>query len=254
MMALRSVLTLSIALFILLGFPAGEAIAAGAESGAFTLTNAKRIRDGSSAQITSNLTAYNGVTTGDEYPNGSFYSLEVRAGTRSLQETATVPSAPQDLQASAGDSQISLRSQAPSSNGGAAITSYRVFRSTNGSTHALVASGGCANLGVILACTDTGLTNGQAYTYFVSAVNSAGPESQGADSNSVTVTPAAPASVPSAPRNLQASPGNTQNFLGWQTPSSNGGAAITSYRVFRGTTSSNQQLVTSGGCANLGVT
>src|SRR5258706_971793 len=61
------------------------------------------------------------------------------------------------------------------------------------------------------------------------------------------------ATIPSAPQNLQSLPGNGQNFLGWQAPSSNGGATITSYRVFRGTTSSNQQLVTSGGLPKLGV-
>src|SRR5204862_194290 len=163
---------------------------------------------------------------------------------------ATVPSAPQNLQASPDDGKNYLGWQAPSSNGGAAITRYRVFRGTTSSNQTLVTSGGCGNLGVIFACTDTGLTNGQKYYYFVSADNSAGT---GAPSNVVSATPLASASVPGPPQNLQASPDDGKNYLGWQAPSSNGGAAITRYRVFRGTTSSNQTLVTSGGCANLGV-
>lgn len=63
---------------------------------------------------------------------------------------------------------------------------------------------------------------------------------------------AAAATIPGAPQNLGASAGNGQNSLSWSAPSSNGGPTITSYRVFRGTTSSNRQIVTSGGCSNLG--
>lgn len=162
---------------------------------------------------------------------------------------ATIPGAPRNLQTSPGNGQNFLGWQAPTSNGGATITSYRVFRGTTSSNQQLVTSGGCANLSSVLACTDTGLTNGQIYYYIISAINSVG---QGPPSNQVNATPTGP-TVPGAPRSLQASPDNGQNFLGWQTPTSNGGATITRYRVFRGTTSSNQQLVTSGGCANLGV-
>ena len=41
---------------------------------------------------------------------------------------ASIPSAPQNLSASAGSGQVSLSWSAPSSNGGATITSYRVLR------------------------------------------------------------------------------------------------------------------------------
>ena len=161
----------------------------------------------------------------------------------------TVPGAPQNLQASPSNGQNYLGWQAPSSDGGATITRYRVFRGTTTSNETLVTTGGCANLGVILSCTDTGLTNGQIYYYFVSADNSVGT---GLPSNVVNATPTGP-TVPGAPQNLQASPSNGQNYLGWQAPSSDGGATITRYRVFRGTTTSNETLVTTGGCANLGV-
>jgi len=101
--------------------------------------------------------------------------------------TATIPGAPTSLSAFGGNGQIGLGWDAPSPNGGAAITSYRVFRGTNSSNTLIVTSGGCANLGVALGCTDTGLTNGQSYYYIVSAVNSIG---QGPPSNSATATPA----------------------------------------------------------------
>src|SRR5947209_8638884 len=99
---------------------------------------------------------------------------------------ATLPDAPQNLAAFGGNGQNGLAWNAPSSNGGAAITSYRVFRGTTSSNRQIVTSGGCANLGAVLGCTDTGLTNGQTYYYIVSAVNSVG---QGPPSNSATATP-----------------------------------------------------------------
>ncbi len=100
---------------------------------------------------------------------------------------ATLPGATQNLSAAAGNGQNSLSWNAPVSNGGATITSYRVFRGTNSANTQLVTSGGCANLGAVFACTDTGLTNGQSYDYVVSTVNSVG---QGTPSNSATTTTA----------------------------------------------------------------
>jgi hypothetical protein len=66
------------------------------------------------------------------------------------------------------------------------ITNYRVYRGTASGNETLLTSGGCSNLGAVLSCTDTGLTNGQAYFYKVSAVNSIG---EGAQSNEATATP-----------------------------------------------------------------
>ena len=100
---------------------------------------------------------------------------------------ATIPGAPQTLSAFGGNGQVGLGWNAPASNGGATITNYRVFRGTNSSNTLIVTSGGCANLGAVLGCTDTGLANGQSYYYIVSAVNSVG---QGAPSNGATATTA----------------------------------------------------------------
>lgn len=98
----------------------------------------------------------------------------------------TPPGAPTGLTATAGTGQASLSWAAPASNGGVNITSYRVYRGTASGGETLLTSGGCGNLGAVLSCTDTGLTNGQPYFYKVSAVNALG---EGAQSNEATATP-----------------------------------------------------------------
>ncbi|MCW2856776.1 MAG: repeat-containing protein [Marmoricola sp.] len=98
------------------------------------------------------------------------------------------PGAPTGLSATAGAGQVSLSWQAPSSNGGVNITSYKVYRGTTTGGETLLSAGGCSNLGSVLTCTDTGLTNGQAYFYKVSAVNSIG---EGPLSTEATAVPSA---------------------------------------------------------------
>ncbi|GAA2500897.1 hypothetical protein GCM10009858_44000 [Terrabacter carboxydivorans] len=96
------------------------------------------------------------------------------------------PGAPTGLTASPGNGQVSLSWTAPASNGGVNITSYRVYRGTSSGTETLVTSGGCSGVGTAPTCTDTGLTNGQAYYYKVSAVNSIG---EGNQSSETSATP-----------------------------------------------------------------
>ena len=98
----------------------------------------------------------------------------------------TAPGAPTALTASAGNAQAALSWVAPASNGGVAISSYRVYRGTSPGTETLLTAGGCSGLGAVLSCTDTGLTNGLTYYYKVSAVNSIG---EGAQSNETSATP-----------------------------------------------------------------
>ncbi|HEX8619787.1 MAG TPA: IPT/TIG domain-containing protein, partial [Thermoanaerobaculia bacterium] len=107
----------------------------------------------------------------------------------------SVPSAPRNVTASRGDQQITLGWAAPSSNGGAPVTSYRVLRGTMPSNRVAVTTGMCASVGAVLSCTDTGLTNGQSYNYVVTAVNSAG---QGLPSEAAIATPAAGQEIPIA--------------------------------------------------------
>ncbi|WP_276313864.1 PKD domain-containing protein [Solihabitans fulvus] len=98
----------------------------------------------------------------------------------------TPPGAPTGLTANAGNGQVALNWTAPANNGGVSITSYKVYRGTASGGETLLTSGGCSGLGAVLSCTDTGLTNGQAYYYKVTAVNALG---EGAQSNEATGTP-----------------------------------------------------------------
>jgi PKD repeat protein len=98
----------------------------------------------------------------------------------------TAPGAPTGLTAAPGNGKISLSWQAPSSNGGVNITSYKVYRGTTSGGETPLTSGGCSSLGAVLSCTDTGLTNGQTYYYKVTAVNALG---EGPQSNEASGTP-----------------------------------------------------------------
>ena len=132
---------------------------------------------------------------------------------------AILPAVPANLQANAGNAQVSLSWTASSG-----ATSYNVQRST--------ASGGpYTSVGTPTAptYTDTNVTDGTTYYYVVSAANAAGAS---ANSNQVSATPTAPAILPAEPTNLQANAGNAQVSLSW-TASSGG----TSYNVQRSTTS-----------------
>ncbi len=158
----------------------------------------------------------------------------------------SVPGFVSSFSAVVGNQQLVLNWGAPLDNGGATITSYKVYRSTTSGAETLLTSGGCSGLGSVLTCTDSGLTNGTTYYYKISAVNSVG---EGALSSEISYIPA---SVPTAPQNFAVSSGNQQLVLNWGAPLDNGGATITSYKVYRSTTSGAETLLTSGGCSGLG--
>ncbi|HYL40983.1 MAG TPA: FG-GAP-like repeat-containing protein, partial [Candidatus Binatus sp.] len=131
----------------------------------------------------------------------------------------TVPSAPTLTNAVPGNGQMTLGWAAPASSGGAPISSYTATATPGGAT--------CSTSG--LTCTITGLVNGTSYSFTVSATNVVGT---GPPSNSLSSTPA---TVPAAPRSLTAVAGKAGITVGWAAPPSNGGSAITAYRVYRGT-------------------
>ena len=105
----------------------------------------------------------------------------------------TTPGAPTGLSAGAGNGQVTLNWTAPSSDGGEQINAYHVYRGTSSGSETLLTTGGCANLGAVLTCTDTGLTNGQTYFYKVTAVN---PIGEGPQSNEASATPSSPSCTP----------------------------------------------------------
>jgi PKD repeat protein len=87
------------------------------------------------------------------------------------------------------------------------------------------------------------------YTATLTATDSSSPPMSATSSVTITASPIA-GTVPGAPTGLTATGGSGQASLQWTAPS-NGGLNITSYRVYRGTSSGTETLLTSGGCSNL---
>ena len=140
---------------------------------------------------------------------------------------AARPAAPTGLTAAAaGQTTINLRWTAPTNTGGAAITGYRIEVSPNGTSNWTNQQVNTRSTTTTYA--HTGLSAGTTRHYRVSAINSVGT---GAASN-VANTTTDPATRPGPPRNLNATAsGQTIINLDWELPSSDGGAAISGYRV-----------------------
>jgi fibronectin type 3 domain-containing protein len=173
------------------------------------------------------------VTNGTQY----YYTVAAvnaagtspQSGEASATPQATVPSAPTGLVASAGNGQVMLSWTVPNSDGGSPITGYNVYRGTSAGGEG---STPVATNVVSSSFTDTGLTNGTTYYYKVAAVNAVGTSPQ---SGEASATPQAAVTAPSAPQGLTATGGNGSVQLSWTAPASNGGANITGYNVYRGT-------------------
>ncbi len=123
---------------------------------------------------------------------------------------ATEPTAPQSLSASRGNQQVGLSWAAPASDGGATVTAYKVYQSTDNASYSVIATQAGTTLTV------TGLTNGTQYFFKVSAVNSVG---EGALSSHTFQTPN---TTPGVPTSLSASAGSTQVTLSWTAPTGDG--------------------------------
>jgi uncharacterized delta-60 repeat protein len=98
----------------------------------------------------------------------------------------------------------------------------------NGSTFdfALARYNDYGNLDKDLTTVVTGLANGTAYTFTVTATNSIGTSTSSDASDSVT-TPTAPG----VPTDVSATPSDTSAVVSWTAPSSYGGSPITLYTV-----------------------
>jgi hypothetical protein len=174
--------------------------------------------------------------------NGTQYRFQVRAVNAAgnspfsaLSNTvtpATVPGAPQILNATSGDASATVRWNAPANNGGSPVTGYEVLvfdDDANVQVGALRPAGAAATSLVV-----TGLTNGTQYRFQVRAVNTVGAGAFSNLSNNVR-----PATAPGRPVIGNASSGVSGGGLvtlhaataRWSPPTDNGGAVVTGYVV-----------------------
>jgi hypothetical protein len=109
--------------------------------------------------------------------------------------SATAPVAPTGLAATAGNGSVAL-SWTAGSNGGSTITDYLIEYSTDGSTWLTFSDGTSTST----SATVSGLTNGTAYSFRVSAINSV---NTGSASNVLSATPTLPPAPISAPAPTQ---------------------------------------------------
>lgn len=185
-------------------------------------------------QITCTVT---GLTNGTAYTFTVIATNIAGSGVASNPSAAatprTVPGPPTGVSVTAGNGQLRVNWVAPASNGGAVITGYAATASPGGAT--------CTWVGGPITCAVMGLTNGTAYTFTVTATNSAGTGAA-----SLPSAPTTPRTVPGWPTDLSVAAGNGRTVLSWTAPGSTGGAAITSYIVKRGTTSRAETTLADG--------
>lgn len=179
---------------------------------------------------TGKATSYNvsSLTTGTTY----FWKIKAfnEVGISALSTGAgflagSVPTAPQSITlVSQSQIQIKFSWSAPTSDGGIALTEYRIYwdNATNGVTYTNL---GTTATGTLLYTKSSGLTSGATYKFYVTAKNSIGESAQS------TILTVIAASVPSAPAGLYViTQSSTEITIGWVAPS-NGGNPITDYIV-----------------------
>ncbi len=172
-----------------------------------------------SAPSTATSCVVHGLTNGTTY---TFTVVAVNVAGPSPAASAgsvtpsTTPGAPTITTVVAGNSQVTVTWQEPTSTGGAPITQYLISASPGGST--------CTWVSGPLICTVVGLSNGTNYTFTVVAVNQSG---SGLSSSASSVV--SPQNTPSAPTGILVTPGVTSVLVTWSAPTA--GAAVTGYVV-----------------------
>lgn len=176
---------------------------------------------GSSACLAYGVTSCTvpGLTNGTTYTFSVYAGNEVgystgSAATAGVTPTADVPTEPRFVSATRQSGAATVSWTVPASSGASPVTGYTVTAQPGGQTCSTAAS---------TACQVTGLTNGAAYRFTVTAANTAGNSSPSDPSAAVT-----PATVPDAPTAVGVATGNGAVTVTWTAPT-NGGSAITGY-------------------------
>lgn len=136
-----------------------------------------------------------GSCTIDADQAGDSATNAATTATETFTVNAIVPGAPTIGSATAGDTQATVTFSAPVSTGGAPILAGGYTVTAN--------SGGATGTGSSSPITVTGLTNGVAYTFTVTATNSAGTGAASAASNSI---------IPASPQTITFTNPGTKNF------------------------------------------
>jgi uncharacterized protein (TIGR02145 family) len=183
-------------------------------------TTGSGLPNGVTATWSANVITINGTPTAA----GTFeYKILLMGGcgTASAMGTitvnATVPGAPTNVVATAGNASAIVTFVAPTNNGGSPITGYTVTSNP---------AGGTGGTGSGSPLTVTGLTNGTSYTFTVVAENTVGSSASSDPSTAVT-----PATAPDAPTGVVATAGNASATVTFVAPTNNGGSAIVEYLV-----------------------
>ncbi|TMF03971.1 MAG: fibronectin type III domain-containing protein, partial [Chloroflexi bacterium] len=135
-----------------------------------------------SATVTGTSATLTGLTPGTAYTFSVVANNAAGAGVASLASNSvtpfTTPGAPTAVTATAASAQATITWTAPASDGFSPITSYLVASTPAGGSATVAAPATTATI--------TGLINGSAYTFTVTAVNAAGSSSPSLPSGSVT--------------------------------------------------------------------
>jgi hypothetical protein len=207
-----------------------------------TSTDTARANSTTEAPVTTTRRSTTQGTTAEPTTSTSTTATSSTTSTTTTRPTTTVgqPSKPRGLViVETNQTSIEVAWSPPSDTGGANIDRYELKRTRASDTKS---SGATTYVW-------TGLTPGTEYTFYVAACNGAGC-SDFAQSTPVR-TQKAP-EPPSSPRALSASSaGRGKLTIRWSTPTSDGGSAITHYRVTRSGVLVQESLATSHTSSNL---
>jgi LPXTG-motif cell wall-anchored protein len=149
--------------------------------------------------------------------------------------TGDFPDPVTDLSATGGSGKITLQWSSPTYQGTANLLTYNLLRNDTDGTWDTVGYYIRAEVGPIEFVDDIYVLPGVTYSYRVEVSNAYGDALE--LSNIDTASATGSTSAPSAPRNPDTQAGNGYVILTWDAPSSAGSSAITSYDVYRATSS-----------------